>query len=730
VKIPNHFIVNGVQQDDSKNVIPTADNSVALGLVFDKNHLLRNLKFIGIRAELSTFNLSKSEEQERSIPCQGMAAFDGLEDDPSLVTQILDMFKPSKQLQGLVETIKRTIITSTNERDMKDGICVHHRDGKDWHDHCAKWKSIDDGIYRGNCLTLPGGTFVEALTDRGLSKDQNFIYYCGDHDDIPRELEGYDVVRRLDLLSTPMNLDDIMQLEDTVTSMIVPRGVNKKNIDDNNKILVTSPQQNSFRDLWAWIDYVVCQSFDSFIGNSVSTFSALQIAQRQQQQQQQQHQDGSFKSVSWYNSQSIPLGDFWDIYTIPIVYTYTELSSPSGKFLLKVSILSARSNLPNTAIHILYHGNKDHAFLTWLQNCGVIIHEHWPSWAQEIEDMRLNGDPNASHLFLHAGNFLGTWQRIDIPLFIQSEYCLLLDSDTIIMQPFTARNFGLDLTLSIAMSDEVDLLNIPFNAGVTLMNVPHLRRTYQEFLNFILEHKNSAMFNVRIGAMNFPTPSDQGAYLEFFYTKTNKGSDARNYLSRSFNVKPYWNFTKLHVDPYILHFHGTKPAEYIDVMTGGTCKGAGRIVCERAINDNTSYLCQGMHVFSKYAKELEFDSEFCQIHFPGEHSQNKALMCKHFLTLLSMERYGKVCDGHYLSDVATNVKSRLHTTPMENFTDQQNKLPEVQIDIVLRNALKMEKGEIHPIINIPLLFASTNVIFIAFMVKNLRQTQLIKFRLK
>jgi hypothetical protein len=82
----------------------------------------------------------------------------------------------------------------------------------------------------------------------------------------------------------------------------------------------------------------------------VSTFSALQVALREQ--------EGSY----WYNSQSMPLGDVWSIYQIPIVHTYTELSDIKGKYMLQSSIASVRQHMPLNKICILYHGDDDKSF--------------------------------------------------------------------------------------------------------------------------------------------------------------------------------------------------------------------------------------------------------------------------------------------------------------------------------------------------------------------------------
>ena len=115
---------------------------------------------------------------------------------------------------------------------------------------------------------------------------------------------------------------------------------------------------------------------------------------------------------------SIPLADMFQVYSMPIVYTYTEESEGSGKLLLKASILLARAKVPLSDVHVVYHGESDSNFRRWLQQQGVILHKHDPAWRKSIDSMFRNGDVTKSHLFQHAGNYFGTWQRIDIPKFI------------------------------------------------------------------------------------------------------------------------------------------------------------------------------------------------------------------------------------------------------------------------------------------------------------------------
>ena len=545
IEIPDYFIVNGVQLTTA-NVVPNPFNSIPFGVAFDKDYFLEQLRELDIDAVFVTFDFSQEQ-----IPCEGMSAFQKAE--PRLTQKILEAFRPSEQLQRLIRSITDTL----DKRGLDTGICVHHRNGQDWHDHCNRWGSISDGIYRGNCREVTGRTFVESLEDRGLTKSK-WVYYCGDHD-IPDELKPYTVLTK----------DRIMPEKDRKAVLALHSG-------------------DEIRDLWALIDFFSCRQFEHFIGNSVSTFSAIQIAIR----------DGI--GAYWYNSQSIPLADFWKVYQMPIVYTYTELSASTGKHLLQSSIVSVRQQMPNNVIHMLYHGKEDTAFRQWLENKGVVVHNHNPSWRGKIEEMRLNGDPQTSHLFLHAGNYFGTWQRIDIPLFIKSEYCLLLDADTVIRKPFTFADFGLNLTYGISMSSEMYADDqSPSNAGVTLMNIPHLRQSYDRFLNFILSHVQTARFE-------HPSPSDQGAYLVFYQNKT-------KFLSRDFNFKPYWKLSEHDFHRvFIVHFHGPKPHDYMRYIMGKGCSKAVIDLCRAS--SSFPFLCRSLHYFARASRSVDAEA-YCNASF-------------------------------------------------------------------------------------------------------------------
>ena len=246
----------------------------------------------------------------------------------------------------------------------------------------------------------------------------------------------------------------------------------------------------------------------------------------------------------------------------------------------------------------------------------VIIHKHKPTWRDSIEQMRLNGNKAASHLYQDAGSYLGTWQRIDIPDFVYSEYCLLLDYDTIVVKPFGMIDFGLDITPTIALSAEMDEYDPrPWNAGVTVMNVPYLRETKEEFHKFIFEHQNGDFQN---------GPSDQGAYNDFYSDRT--------FLHRKFNMKPYWENEDNWRDRYIIHFHGMKPMDILDLwLFGKDCNPSIKFLCDKEAE--YKFLCPSMQSFAVAATldDATLD-DFCGGYFDSEQKQQR---CKGYLNDLA-----------------------------------------------------------------------------------------------
>lgn len=584
VQVPDAFIVQGAQEEEeefskervAKVVLPTLKNAVAFGVAFDREYFVTELrKQFGLQIDF----VSSEKNIIDNIQC--VSFLEMLRQvQPELVQRVLQVFRPSEPLQDIIDRMQ-TQLEQILGRSSLTGVCLHHRTGNDWKQHCNRWSQIPDGTYRGNCdlvvntdtddeydeaeKEVSSSSSLDALEDALLYRSQgspsgkpDFVYLCTDDDD-------EDKISEYRQMEDALNMDIVSH-----HSLLTPQ--------DKGVLQSLFPTSLDFsavsaRDLSAWIDFNMCSRLSTFVGNSVSTFSALQIALRESQD--------SF----WYNSQGVPLSDVWKVYQMPIVYTYTEASELSGKLMLQTSIASVRHHMPHNPIHILYHGSSDRDFQDWLvtQN-NVILHPHNPTWQDAIEQMRLMGNAETSHLFAHPGNYLGTWQRIDVPLFVNSEYALVLDADTFLTKPFTMADFGMDVTRTLAMSSEVDLTNVPVNAGVMLLNIPFMRESYEEFMEFITNHVHSPHFNNA-------APSDQGAYLEFY-------EDDATFLSRCFNFKPYYHLQDIECEePFIVHFHGAKPHDYLKRIMGQECNPAIRNMCNDALHMPS--LCSSLQIFAK-----------------------------------------------------------------------------------------------------------------------------------
>jgi len=517
VHIPDVFIFNGKQSSD-ENVLPTTTNSVPLSQILDVDVLLKFIEHHGIKATMIPFGTAIAEIESKPWSCNWQETMKS--SNHQLALLVLRSFKPSPFFSKLMqEGISKVPGNWTN------GICLHHRNGLDWREHCKRWEGITDGIWRKNCLNDRDKPIHHLVQNRiPFVKKKSWIYYIGD------ENPSHDLVqdfKSLDIDIVHRKSDKLLFDHD------IAKAVNLKEIS-----------LDTHRDVFAAIDYFICAEIESFIGNSVSRFSATQIAIR-----------NGMKS-SWYNSRSIPLASSFTVFQIPVVYTYTEASQTVSKNLLKVSILSVRKRFGyKIDIHVLYHGSKDKEFLTWLRTRKVIVHDHNPTWIDTIEEMRLNGDPKKSHLFLDKGSYIGTWQRIDIPLFIDAEYIMFMDSDTVVHRWFGIHDFGLDITPSIACSAEAyETSTRPLNLGVSLFNVPMLRETYDDFMKFIKSHRNNPIFE-------HENISDQGAYLEYY-------SATVQFLDTTFNVKPYWNGNFVFAARKIVHFHALKPHDILKALAG------------------------------------------------------------------------------------------------------------------------------------------------------------------
>jgi lipopolysaccharide biosynthesis glycosyltransferase len=633
ILIPDVFITNGVQNEQDsedngvlKNVLPTEDNSIPLSLIIDMTLLLEKIRSFGGKARIEAYETAIKRYETEPQTCDWLSTL--RESNHQTAKEILQTLKPSETFSELIDTnlsslTPRSALSSVTT--LSDGICLHHRDGQDWHNHCLQWEGINDGLWRKNCLNDRNLPLYELVQDRiPLQYPKSWIYYIGDSEPSDQMVQDFKSNIRMDLIHRRKN----NLLPDAHVSRTL-------HLDDISTF--------THRDLFAAIDFFTCSKIESFVGNSVSAFSATQIAIR-----------GGMNS-SWYNSRSIPLAPMLNVFNIPIVYTYTEESLLAGQHLLKASILSVRDTFGmSTDIHVLYHGTNDHVFQKWLIGQNVIIHHHVPQWLDDIERMRHYGDNSRSHLFQNRGNYIGTWQRIDIPRFINAEYCLYLDSDTIVHSTFGMHFFDPAVTPGLAISQEISETEaIPWNLGVALFNVPHLRESYDGFMRFIHSHAPNPFFDEN-------SISDQGAYISYYKGKI-------EFLDWIFNIKPYWTNRRHFDNRKIVHYHGLKPQDILKVWMGfpNGYFSPALVMLVIAIRQPktskaTSLLCRAMYDFSRYISVDEILlGDFCSCNFSddGEKSVKTCAKFFHELSSVSEDESIEICQKYISEEMEQEMES-------------------------------------------------------------------------
>ena len=160
VLIPDVYIVNGVQSEKDGNVMKNVFldkgkmNSIPLSEVVDTEKLIGFIEQHGVYAQLEPFDkvIARNEEgrgSENGRKCNWMAALKNTKH--SLVLEVLQAIQPSAGFSDLIQTLTdnlRARVEKEFERSangiLSNGICLHHRDGSDWHEHCSQWEHRDE----------------------------------------------------------------------------------------------------------------------------------------------------------------------------------------------------------------------------------------------------------------------------------------------------------------------------------------------------------------------------------------------------------------------------------------------------------------------------------------------------------------------------------------------------------------------------------------------------------
>ena len=187
IRIPDVFIINGVQ-NGTEDVLPTRDNSLPLSKIIDINALLQKIASHGVKAQLVPFHDVVAVHKNESEPQQSCDWARTLKfSNHQTAQELLHGLKPSPSFSKLVQAALSKLldrVKSSHPRStLSDGICMHHRDGLDWHAHCQRWEGIKDGVWRKNCLNDRQLPLHELVKNRIPAKAiKSWIYYIGDQE--------------------------------------------------------------------------------------------------------------------------------------------------------------------------------------------------------------------------------------------------------------------------------------------------------------------------------------------------------------------------------------------------------------------------------------------------------------------------------------------------------------------------------------------------------------------
>jgi lipopolysaccharide biosynthesis glycosyltransferase len=212
----------------------------------------------------------------------------------------------------------------------------------------------------------------------------------------------------------------------------------------------------------------------------------------------------------------------------------------------KVAVYSQTLNCPSLEPYLIYDGSNEDV-ISFCERKNIKIINFTPRIKEEIIKHYEVHQP--TQVFDALACFLKPYVPLIVKEILKSddEYVILTDSDVIF---FNEPNYTeLNKIDYIGVSSEFDINLSDFNAGIMYFNVENMYNDFEDFEKFIV--KNFSKFQV----------FDQDAFKIYYNNRTKK-------LPIEYNYKCYWNYSKSVNDIKILHFHGLKPYQYMDLLTG------------------------------------------------------------------------------------------------------------------------------------------------------------------
>ena len=345
------------------------------------------------------------------------------------------------------------------------------------------------------------------------------------------------------------------------------------------------------REYLAAIDFAVCSTAEVFVGNSVSSFTALLLLTPIETR--------NARRRFHYNGGNVPLaavlgaqpprrpgtGDDGPRLKKWVFATSAE-STREYDELTRVAVRSAQQVTSLLPVCIFLGEPRASPLARWLEAEGVVVLAHTPRWLGRLRRAMPAARQWAgkSPSYLSFARLAATFLRVDLPILgFLDEFVLYADVDVIFLRQPLLSSFGTSpryITVGPESSrdtaDDIDRCRLQAalagtatpdgacpkltrlsrslrqntNVGVMLINVDSMLGVHAEFVEWVFQEKHIEE-GLDFGGFG---PADQGAFNAFFADKLARVARP------AFNHKPYWGRD---AQASILHFHGPKPWDYL-----------------------------------------------------------------------------------------------------------------------------------------------------------------------
>ena len=185
----------------------------------------------------------------------------------------------------------------------------------------------------------------------------------------------------------------------------------------------------------------------------------------------------------------------------------------------------------------MYDGEPDD-LTAWLESRGVNVIFPRVSFYEKLKSFY-----SPELLTVASGAFL----RYDIPLLEKEESIILYtDCDVLFLQSVSKESLPEPEFFSCATESGADDWSV-LNTGVMLMNIPNLRKSHDDFCEFISQNIDQL------------DTYDQTAFNIYYGDKNTR-------LPLEYNWKPCWGCNE---QTKIIHFHGPKPKDMLQLLRHG-----------------------------------------------------------------------------------------------------------------------------------------------------------------